>query len=134
MPLLILVENNGVSQSTPIELHLAGSIADRFAAFGIPVTETVTHRPEQLGIVLAASIDAVRNGEGPQAVIVSVQRLCGHSVNSSEPSGDAADDLDPLTSLEKRLHPDEVQELTSAAEADVRRIVAAYSDVEMLPR
>ncbi|MFI6934721.1 thiamine pyrophosphate-dependent dehydrogenase E1 component subunit alpha [Streptomyces sp. NPDC050287] len=35
LPVLVIVENNGIAQSTPVDRHLAGTIADRAAAFGI---------------------------------------------------------------------------------------------------
>ena len=36
LPVLYVVENNHIAQTTPIELALAGSLSGRFAAFGIP--------------------------------------------------------------------------------------------------
>lgn len=38
-PLLWVVENNHIAQTTPTEMALAGRIADRFTAFDIPVVE-----------------------------------------------------------------------------------------------
>jgi acetoin:2,6-dichlorophenolindophenol oxidoreductase subunit alpha len=35
LPVLVVVENNGIAQSTPTAAHLAGTIAGRAAAFGI---------------------------------------------------------------------------------------------------
>jgi len=35
LPLLVVVENNGIAQSTPTSRHMAGSIGDRARAFGV---------------------------------------------------------------------------------------------------
>jgi len=35
LPLIVIVENNGIAQTTPIDLNMAGSIEDRVKAFGI---------------------------------------------------------------------------------------------------
>ena len=42
LPLLLVLEDNGWSQSTPSSLNLAGDIAARFTAFGLPVVEVET--------------------------------------------------------------------------------------------
>ncbi len=38
-PILYVVENNRIAQTTPIELAVSGSISARFEAFGIPAAE-----------------------------------------------------------------------------------------------
>src|SRR4030067_533323 len=38
-PILYVLENNHIAQTTPVDLAVAGQIAGRFSAFGIPVTE-----------------------------------------------------------------------------------------------
>jgi len=42
LPVFFVIENNRYAQTTPIHLHLAGSIPVRFEAFGIPVEEKDT--------------------------------------------------------------------------------------------
>ncbi|MBI3394624.1 MAG: thiamine pyrophosphate-dependent dehydrogenase E1 component subunit alpha, partial [Spirochaetia bacterium] len=39
IPILYVIENNGIAQSTPISLNLAGSMAARIRAFGIETAE-----------------------------------------------------------------------------------------------
>ena len=43
LPILIVVENNHIAQTTPIEKAVAGSIPARFEAFGIPTTHLDTY-------------------------------------------------------------------------------------------
>ncbi|MFI6321054.1 thiamine pyrophosphate-dependent dehydrogenase E1 component subunit alpha [Nonomuraea sp. NPDC050556] len=78
LPLLVVVENNGIAQSTPAERHLAGTIAGRAAAFGVGhhlVTSTdVNEIRAELNPVLAM----VRAGE-PVVVEFLTHRLGPHS-------------------------------------------------------
>ena len=47
LPLFIVLENNMYAQSTKIEITLAGSISDRFKAFGIETEEIETEEIDQ---------------------------------------------------------------------------------------
>ncbi len=79
IPLLIVVENNSYSQSTPIAMNFAGDMQTRFAAFGIPAM--VIESTDVLAIDEAAAreIAAVRESRSPRALIIDTYRLCHHS-------------------------------------------------------
>jgi TPP-dependent pyruvate/acetoin dehydrogenase alpha subunit len=79
IPLLIVLENNRIAQSTPIELAVAGSIAQRFTAFGIPTIELDTS--DVLDILLASQdvINQVRSTGTPRAIILHTYRFGPHS-------------------------------------------------------
>lgn len=78
LPVLFVVEHNYWAQSTPSWRSIAGTIAGRFAAFGIPCREVtssdvrVIH--QQAGLAVAAC-----RALGPQAFIVNTCRFCNHS-------------------------------------------------------
>lgn len=63
VPLLVIVENNGIAQSTPVAEHLAGSISQRVRAFGID------HH-----VVVGTDVDAIRSSLAPR--IERVRREC----------------------------------------------------------
>ncbi len=42
LPVLFVLENNRYAQTTPVQFHLAGGIADRFGSFAIPTAEADT--------------------------------------------------------------------------------------------
>ncbi len=79
LPLVVVVENNGIAQSTPTRVQLAGSIAGRAAAFGIPYLGSAETDPGVLRTVLAPEFDRVRAGGGPLVVEVRTGRLGPHS-------------------------------------------------------
>ncbi|WP_327092312.1 thiamine pyrophosphate-dependent dehydrogenase E1 component subunit alpha [Nonomuraea sp. NBC_01738] len=79
LPLLVVVENNGIAQSTPAKAHLAGSVAGRAAAFGIDhVLVTATHLG-RIRDTLGPPLDAARSGPGPLVVEFMTDRLGPHS-------------------------------------------------------
>ena len=79
VPLLMVVENNRIAQTTPLELALAGSIPARFAAFGIPVTEVDSSDVLEIRAAAAAALDRLRQGQAPQALVLHTCRFGPHS-------------------------------------------------------
>ncbi|HEY0640794.1 MAG TPA: thiamine pyrophosphate-dependent dehydrogenase E1 component subunit alpha [Pseudonocardiaceae bacterium] len=79
VPLLVVVEHNGIAQSTPTEAQLAGTIADRARAFGIGHHELRTTDIGALRAELAPVVAGVRGGGGPAVVEFRCPRLGPHS-------------------------------------------------------
>jgi TPP-dependent pyruvate/acetoin dehydrogenase alpha subunit len=79
IPLFLVCEDNGWSQSTPSHLNMAGGIEPRIAAFGIPVVELETTNVLEIHEVAGEEIDRIRAGEGPRALVIRTYRLCHHS-------------------------------------------------------
>lgn len=79
LPVMVVLENNGIAQTTPSRLALAGDIRMRFEAFGIPAVELDSS--DILDILPAAKelIDQVRSKCAPRALILSTARLGAHS-------------------------------------------------------
>jgi acetoin:2,6-dichlorophenolindophenol oxidoreductase subunit alpha len=79
LPLLVVVEHNGIAQSTPTTAQLAGDIAGRARAFGI-----AHHRTESVGLTelraeLAPHVAAVRRDCLPLVAEIAVHRVGPHS-------------------------------------------------------
>ncbi len=79
LPLLVVTENNGIAQSTPTGLELAGTIAGRAAAFGAVHHATATSDVAGLRAEVAPLVAAVRGGAGPHVLEIAVDRLGPHS-------------------------------------------------------
>lgn len=78
-PVLYVVENNHIAQTTPIDLALAGDIADRFEAFDIPATEIDTSDVLEILPVAADLIIKTRQQQSPSALILNTHRFGPHS-------------------------------------------------------
>ncbi|GAA4081599.1 thiamine pyrophosphate-dependent dehydrogenase E1 component subunit alpha [Nonomuraea soli] len=79
VPLLVVVENNGIAQSTPTHRHLAGTIAARAAAFDLPHIRLATTDIGTIRAELAPLVAAVREESCPIVVEFVTHRLGPHS-------------------------------------------------------
>ncbi|MBC8331036.1 MAG: pyruvate dehydrogenase [Anaerolineae bacterium] len=118
-PILYVVENNHIAQTTPAESTLAGTIAARFAAFGIPVDELDSSDVLEIFAVAENCLEDVRARSGPRALILSTVRFGPHSKgdDTRDPEWVAAlrETRDPLSIHAPRLAP----EMCAAIEAEV---------------
>lgn len=78
LPLLVIVENNGIAQSTPTRDQLAGTIAGRAAGFGIDHVRITSLDVAEIRRITAAVVDRVRAGH-PAVVEFITHRLGPHS-------------------------------------------------------
>lgn len=99
-PVLYVVENNGIAQTTPISLGLAGSIADRFDAFAVPATDLATSDVAEVAEVSGTLIDQIRESGRPQALVVATNRFAPHSKGDDTRSAGELEEMrakgDPL--------------------------------------
>ena len=78
-PILFVIENNHIAQTTPIASGLAGSIALRLGAFGIPTCELDTSDVLEIVPVAARLLAETRRSQTPHALILNTARLGPHS-------------------------------------------------------
>lgn len=114
LPIFFVIENNRYAQSTPVELNLAGEMRARFEAFGISTVELEARDVFEIMHYSQECTKSIRNGDGPQALILHTYRLAPHS------KGD--DTRDPLE-IERYRAQDPLQLLAAGMkEADRRKI------------
>lgn len=79
LPLLVVVEHNGIAQSTPTRAQMAGSIADRARAFGIRHHAVTTTDIDAIRTDVGPLITAVREHGTPLVLEFDTVRLGPHS-------------------------------------------------------
>jgi TPP-dependent pyruvate/acetoin dehydrogenase alpha subunit len=79
VPLLVVIENNRIAQTTPIALNLAGTIGARSRAFGLATTELDTTDAEEIHGRAGEIIDQLRIDRRPHVLILNTYRLGPHS-------------------------------------------------------
>jgi len=124
LPIVFAIEANRIAQTTPTERQLAGSIAGRCAAFGIPVAETSGTELADLLAAASRAIDAARAEQRPQALVSHAVRLGPHSKGDDTRPADvlqAAWANDPLAALRQRVG--------AAAEAIDREVAEQMREV-----
>jgi TPP-dependent pyruvate/acetoin dehydrogenase alpha subunit len=113
VPLLIVLENNHIAQTTPVSLAVAGSIPKRFEAFDIPTTWVDSSDILEILPLAGALIKEIRTGGGPRALIIETARLGAHSKGDDTRSSAAVERLwqtrDPVAIQGARL-PETVRE------------------------
>ncbi|MEH1165949.1 thiamine pyrophosphate-dependent dehydrogenase E1 component subunit alpha [Micromonospora sp. CPCC 205539] len=78
VPVLFVCENNGYATTMPVVGAVAGTIAGRAAAFGIPAVEVDGQDPEAVRVAAAAAVDRMRAGGGPELVEARTYRFDAH--------------------------------------------------------
>jgi len=106
LPILFVLEDNRYAQTTPVEKGVAGSMAGRFSAFGIPVWERDTTDVLEIQSAAEETIRAVRSGIGPASLILHTHRFSAHSKGDDLRSSEELAHIrqfDPLTVHGSRL-------------------------------
>ncbi|MGI5239727.1 thiamine pyrophosphate-dependent dehydrogenase E1 component subunit alpha [Dactylosporangium sp. CA-139066] len=132
LPLVVVVEHNGIAQSTPTAAHMAGSIAQRSAAFGIAHLLVTGHDLAQIRDRLRGGFERARREPAPLVVEFRTNRLGPHS------KGDDARPAEAVAAARERdwgaayarEHPEQFERLDRAAR---ERIDAVVADVRGRP-
>jgi TPP-dependent pyruvate/acetoin dehydrogenase alpha subunit len=78
-PILFVLENNHIAQTTLTELAVAGDIAARFTAFDIPCRELDSSDVLEIEGVASEEMKGLRTKGGPRALLIHTQRFGPHS-------------------------------------------------------
>jgi TPP-dependent pyruvate/acetoin dehydrogenase alpha subunit len=119
-PILFVLENNHVAQTTQIELALAGNIPERFSAFGIPSIPLNTSDVLEIIPVASDLLTRVREHQSPFALILDTFRFGPHSKGDDTRDVELVNKMrqeqDPLKIHGRRL--DEREKLTIESDVD----------------
>jgi 2-oxoisovalerate dehydrogenase E1 component len=104
-PLLVVVENNGIAQTTYTHETIGGSIEDRGAAFGFATWHFSDDDPDFCRKV-ADVVATVRSASRPGFLVVDTRRMGPHSKGDDLRPGEEMDGIrrrDPLSALGRSL-------------------------------
>jgi TPP-dependent pyruvate/acetoin dehydrogenase alpha subunit len=128
-PVLYVVENNRIAQTTPIELAMAGSITGRFEGFGVPTLAIASCDVDEISLAASKAIAEVRDGGTPQALVIDTNRFAPHSKGDDTRPLEAIEALwatsDPIEIHASRLDPDQREELAAEVAEEVSQAFAA---------
>jgi len=122
-PLIVVVENNGIAQTTYSRYTLGGDIEARGAAFGFPTWRFADDDPEFCRKV-AEVVSETRVSRGPGFLVLDTRRMGPHSKGDDLRDQNELDDIrarDPLAALARQL-PDDTR---ATIEARNREFVEA---------
>ncbi len=122
-PILFVLENNRIAQTTPVELAVAGEIPARFNAFGIPARQLDSSDVNEIVPLAGELMKEVRTLSVPRALILHTYRFGPHSKGDDTRNPQDVDRIkqarDPLSIHASRLGPDE----RAAIEADIKQLI-----------
>lgn len=101
MPLLILMEDNGIAQTTPSSDVFRGDLRKRIEGFGVPFFESSDANLVGLEESIRNTISLVRESRSPAFLKVRTQRLGPHSKGDDNRPGDVLRHLEADEPLEK---------------------------------
>lgn len=126
LPLLIVIEDNGLGVSVRSDLQTpGGNIAANLSSFeSLRVSDGDGADPEEALRLLSRAVEHVRSGSGAALVRLRVPRLGGHSAHDSRGGIQTGTERDPLVRLRRFLVPAQLsaerwRELEQAAQAEV---------------
>ncbi|WFF05511.1 thiamine pyrophosphate-dependent dehydrogenase E1 component subunit alpha [Micromonospora sp. WMMD1076] len=127
VPVLFVCENNGYATTMPVDGAVAGTIAGRAAAFGMPAATVDGQDPEAVREVTAAAVARMRAGGGPELVEARTYRFDAHHTFEHQvrldyrPPEEVAEGRshDPVDIAGARLDPAVRAEVDSAVEAEL---------------
>lgn len=115
LPILFVVENNRYAQTTPVGLGIAGSMPERFRAFGIRAWELESSDVLAISAIAAEAIAQAHSG-GPAGLILHTNRFMAHSKGDDTRSAEELSrtrQYDPLSIHGARLTDEEKAQIES---------------------
>lgn len=127
-PLLVVLENNHIAQTTPTTLTLAGTMAARFEAFGWTANELDSSDVMQIRPVAERALSEIRASSRPQALILNTARFAPHSKSDDTRTEAEVERLkatrDPLKISAARLNQAELLSIQAEVNAETEKAFA----------
>lgn len=124
LPILIVLENNRIAQTTPSNLAVAGEIRKRFEAFDIPAAEVDSSDILDILPLAGDMIEQIRSTGAPLALIITTARLGSHSKGDDTRSASELAELwqarDPIAIQGARLEIETRRDVEVAVAADIQ--------------
>jgi TPP-dependent pyruvate/acetoin dehydrogenase alpha subunit len=98
-PVLFIVEDNGIAQTTPKHLGVSGSITDRAKPFGIECHHHIGTDPDAIAELTRSLVSEIRASGRPQWLHIETTRLGPHSKSDDTRDSDfikQLQELDPV--------------------------------------
>lgn len=124
VPVLFVVEHNGIAQTTYTRDTIGGDIVARGQAFGL-LTWRVSDR--ELGVAgqVEDIVEGLRQAQRPGMLVIDTGRLGPHSKGDDLRDAEERDELvanDPLKALSQHLSESELEDILSSSQAFLKEV------------
>ncbi|MFQ5458177.1 MAG: dehydrogenase E1 component subunit alpha/beta, partial [Myxococcota bacterium] len=123
-PILFVIEDNQIAQTTPSRLAVAGSILDRARAFGIRAAELRTPDVAEVRSAAADAVARVRGEHRPFCLLIHTGRFASHSKGDETRPAEEVEAFrreDPLSRMAAAFSKNEIAEMEEQARKRVER-------------
>jgi acetoin:2,6-dichlorophenolindophenol oxidoreductase subunit alpha len=122
-PVLYVLENNRIAQTTPVGLAAAGEFKARFQAFDIPTLELDSSDVREILSAAKHMLTGVRDRSAPGALILSTCRFGPHSKgDDTREAGElekARRERDPVKIQAARVNPSSIEIIEAETKAEI---------------
>jgi TPP-dependent pyruvate/acetoin dehydrogenase alpha subunit len=141
VPILFVVENNQIAQTTPIDLNFIGEITSRFESFGIESEQTNSCDVIEINNLANQLIEKTRVESSPHAFVINTHRFGPHSKGDDTRSEQEIQDMknrwDPISIHAIRMNSDQCLDIERSVtdeidKAYVAALAAPMSQMDVL--
>jgi 2-oxoisovalerate dehydrogenase E1 component len=134
LPVLFVLENNGIAQSTSIEQNMAGSIQRRAEAFGIHFSKAESNNLDDLFSKSEEIVSYVRGESKPAFLEVQTNRLYSHSKSDDNRSREVINTLQDEDALNIFIkeNPEASKNILSDIDSKISNIVKEVEEYDVL--
>lgn len=122
-PILYVVENNQIAQTTPVDTALAGDIMKRFNAFGIQGLELDSSDVLEISDAAQHLLDEVRREISPRVLVINTCRFGPHSKSDDTRPEKVLSEMrarrDPLVIHGERITMDQRQTIEGEVDSEL---------------
>jgi TPP-dependent pyruvate/acetoin dehydrogenase alpha subunit len=107
IPIIYIVENNYIAQTTTISENMSGNIKDRFLSFNIPCDELDDQNIDNMKNIFFKNFKYARTNSAPVSIVVNTQRLGAHSKGDDSRDKNFIEEInkkDPLIYLKNKIN------------------------------
>ena len=133
VPVLFVVEHNGIAQTTYTRDTIGGDIVARGKAFGLAAWR-LSDRDESFSAAVEAVVEDLRENRRPGMLVIDTGRLGPHSKGDDLRDVAERDELaaaDPLMALAARLTVDQVEQIKSTCKAFLKEVEKSAMESEL---
>ncbi len=106
LPILVVIENNGIAQTNEIDNHLSGTISGRVKAFSLDFDELTSTNIFDINKHTSEIITKIKTDCSPHVLIINNHRLGPHSKGDDFRDLSKVEKFDPLIAIESKLEKD----------------------------
>lgn len=134
LPVLVIVENNKIAQSTPTKLQMAGTIAGRVQGFGINYLKVDSIDINEIRTLIRPYIQTVRTKSLPLVIEFDTNRVGPHS------KGDDTRDIKELERIQKwdwysvyrQKYPEQFEQLGLKVQTEISTLIKDIESRELV--